>query len=278
MMNEYQHYSMSDIDTLMREPWEISDSPFKLHAAYALSCLYDVCAPDDDEDFTPNDIWGCKIPQKILDRLVMDIASDFNDSASNYKPVRIWGKPYSIRKVNAYDHNRLHLIFKFSLENGEYTITKDGIMNLSGITPDSLKPYEVSRKQAQINRTYLRQIIKLAEDDGNNGWDQLTDMEIIVYCWALFYNKCQSDNFIQFKKEYKDYIYVDETDIMGCFNEKASLRQGPVGMYTFSYDKVQEWNNQHHQKSKAVEVPSKIAEDYWYETALKTTFKPIDQR
>lgn len=275
-MNEYQPYCVSDLDILIKEPWEISDNPFMLHAAYALSCLFDICTPNENEEFILEDMWGYTIPQRILDRLVIDIASDFNDAAVNHKPVRIWGKSYSIRKINAYDHKRLHLIFKFPLKNGEYTITKEGIMNLAGVVPNSLKSYEVSCKQAQINRTYLRQIIKLAEDDVNNGWDKLTDMEIIIYCWALFYNKHQSDNLILFKQEYKDYFYVEEKDIKSCFNEKASLRQRPAGMYTFSYEKVQEWNDANHQRSTAIEISPKDADDYWYDTALKSTFKPID--
>ena len=191
-MNEYQSYSASDLDILMHEPWEISDQPYMLHAAYALSCLFETFQTDAeecDDEFTPNDMWGFKIPKKILDRLVIDIESDFNDAASNYKQVRIWGKAYSIRKVNAYDHKRLHRIFKFPETDGDYTITKDGVMNLCGVVPDILQKYEISREQAQANRTYLRQIIMLAEDDVNNGWDKLTDMEVAMYCWALFYNK-----------------------------------------------------------------------------------------
>lgn len=276
--NKYLPYDVSDIDTLLNEPWEISDQPFMLHAAYALNCLYDIVAPDDEEEFAPDDIWGIKIEKKILDRLVLDIEADFNDAATNRKPVRIWDKSYTIRKVNAYDHTRLHLIFNFPIENGEYTITKEGILNLAGISDPLLKPYEVSKEQAQINRTYLRQIIMLAEDDENNGWDQLTDMEIVVYCWALFYNKHQFDNFIQFKKEYKDYLYVTEKEIINCLNEKSTLRQKPVGMYAFSYEKVKEWNNTHGQVSAADKIPASDAEDYWYDVALKKTFKPIDQR
>lgn len=278
MSNKYQPYDVSTIDTLMKEPWEVSDRPFMLHAAYALNCLCDLFDSEEEENIAPDDIWGRKVPKKILDRLVNDIEADFNDAASNYKPVRIWGKGYSIRKVNAYDHTRLHLIFNFPLSDGEYTITKEGVMNLAGASCDMLKPYEVTKEQAQLNRTYLRQIIMLAEDDANNGWDQLTDMEIVVYCWALFYNKYQYDNFIQFKNEYKDYIYVSEKDMLGCLNERSSLRQMPVGMYAFSHDRVQEWNQAHRQESVADKIPASKAEDYWYDTALKSTFKPIDLR
>ncbi len=278
-MNKYQPYSASDLDILMHEPWEISDQPYRLHAAYALSCLFETFQTDAEEcgdEFSPNDMWGFKITKKILDRLVVDIESDFNDAASNYKQVRIWGKSYSVRKVNAYDHNRLHLIFKFPETDGDYTITKEGVMNLCGIVPDILQKYEISREKAQANRTYLRQIIMLAEDDVNNGWDKLTDMEVAIYCWALFYNKYQVDNWILFKQKYKEHLYVEEADIFGCFNEKAILRQCPIGMYTFSQNKVQEWNEANKQKSIAAEIPIQKAEDYWYDVALQSTFKPID--
>lgn len=274
---DFQPYSEDELDTLLKEPWEVSDRPFMLHAAYALSCLYDLCA-DEEEEFDVEDIWGGQIPQKILDRLVEDVKADFNDAASNRKSVRIWSKTYSIRKVNAYDHNRLHLIFNFPLENGEYTITKEGVLNLSGPTMKGLEKYQVSKEQSQANRTYLRQIIKLAEDDKNNGWDKLTDMEIVVYCWALFYNKYQYDNFVHFSKEYADYLYVKESAILDCLNEKGTLMRRPSGMYAFSHEKVMEWNKANGQKSYADTIPTNEADDYWYDVALKKTFKPIDHQ
>lgn len=279
-MNNYQPYSPSEIDVLLHEPWEVSDQPFRLHAAFALSTLYDVCLPelDEDEQFGVDDMWGLRIPKNIIDRMADEIMADFNDAATQYKPVKIWGKSYSIRKVNAYDHKRLNLIFNFLQDGDDYIIAKDGILNLAGETPDCLKKYEVTKEQAVANRTYLRQIIKLAEDDANNGWDKLTDMEIILYCWAMFYNKHQMDNLILFKQKYKDYIYVKESDIMKCLNEKSTLCQRPTGMYAFSFEKVQSWNQFHKQKSVAASLPKSEADDYWYDVALKGTFKPLDQQ
>lgn len=278
-MNKYEPYNDMELYALMNEPWEVSDNPYKLHAAYAISCLYDlICADDDDEDSAPakEDIWKSKMPKKIVDRLVQDIAIDFNDAAQNRTKIRIWGKSYSIRRVNAYDPKRLHLIFGFEEDGDEYIINRNGIMDLSGATQDSLKQYEVGREQSKINRTYVRQIIKLAEDDKNNGWDKLTDMEIVVYCWALHYNKTQSENMIKFLSDYKDYIYVNKNDIQDCFNEKSAFRQRPVGMYPFSRDLVLDWSTYNHQKSYAILIPQEEADDYWYNTALKKSFKPID--
>lgn len=280
-MNKYEPYLPTDIEVLVKEPWEIADQSYKLFAAYALSELYDLITPDVDdaeEKWPQEKIWGEIVPQKVLDGLVRDIAEDFNDAAHNYKPVNIWGKSYSIRRANSFDPKRLHLIFNFPLSNGFYTITKNGILDLEGKTPDALKQYEVKRDQANANRLYLRQIIKLAEDDARNGWDRLTDMEIAIYCWAMYYNKTQSNNLVEFQEKYKDYLNVSIKDIISCFNEKAALRQSPIGMYSFSAEKVNEWNKAHKQPSDAMKISQQEAEDYWYDVALKKTFKPIDQR
>lgn len=281
MENKYNPYSLPEIRTMLVEPWEISDKPYRLHAAFAISSLFDTFEPDnDDEELDPfQNFWGQTLPKKIVDRLAVEIATDFNDAADNRKPIKIWGKSYSIRKVNAYNHGRLTKIFNFPLnEDGEYIIQPEGILNLAGPTPDSLKNYEVSQSQFQLNKKYLRQIVKLAEDDENNGWDQLTDMEILVYCWAMFYNKNQTDNLKQFLDEYKDYIYVTQADIQECLNEKSSLREKPIGMYAFSSEKIQEWHSKHNMKSLAIEISETEADDYWYQKALQSTFKPIDER
>jgi len=275
-MAQYTNYSESDLHLLLNEPWEISDRPYMLHAAYAISCLYETVVPidyDDDETFSKDDMWGCTIPKTILDRLVSDITENFNGAAMNGQRVDIWGRSYSIRKCNAYDPKRIHLIFDFPIENGEYKITKEGIKNLSGIVPESLQKYETTLDETKANRTYLRQVIMLAEDDKNNGWDKLTDMEVAMYCWALYYHKYQSDNLIEFQNLYKDYIYIKVSEIKSCFIEKAIFRERPVGMYTFSARKVQEWNESAKQESFASKIPESAATDYWYDVALKKTFK-----
>lgn len=279
MENKYLPYSKEELQILLHEPWEVSDQPYKLHAAFALSCLFDLIAPQDsdsEDEVKREQIWGVKAPQKLIDRLAVDIKDDFNDAAKNYKSIRIWGRPYAIRKVNAYDKSRLHLIFNFSVENNEYTIVPEGVLNLVPPAPETLQPYEVSSKEAKANRMYVRKIIMLAEDDANDGWDKLTDMEIIIYLWALFYNKVQSKNLLQFKEEYKDYLYVTDSDISSCFNKRSAFTGRPESMYPFDVQKVQDWNEKHHQKSIAIDISDNDADDYWYEKALKSTFKPID--
>lgn len=276
-MNSNIPYTESELDVLLHEPWDVRDQPIMLHAAFALSTLFDVCAPEteeDDEEPITDDLWSYTVPKNILDRLVQEIATDFNDAAKQGKPIKIWGKSYSIRKVQAYNPNVLIDIFNFPLQGDEYIITKTGVLNLAKTTlSQSIQAYDVSREEAANNRTYLRQIIKLAEDDSINGWDKLTDMEIALYCWGLFFNKTQSNNLLQFQMEYKDYLYVTEADMRSCYNTRATLLQRPNGMYAFSRDKVLHWNKVNNQPSIAITIPKEEADDYWYEKALKTTFK-----
>lgn len=269
-MNDYHPYYESELNTLLNEPWEISDSPYKLHAAFALSALRELCVDEDSEE----DLWGTTIPQKTLDRLVIDLSADFNDAAKTGKPIKVGNRSYSIRKANAYDHDRITKVFAFPLKDGEYTIVPEGVINLS---EDCSFPidYDRMKGQAKANRTYFRKIVKVAEDDANAGWDKLTDMEIVVYCWGLFYNRTKSENLLEFLAEYRDHIYVSEADIRSCFSEKASLRGAPVGIYSFSADKVIHWGECNSQRSYAKDVTAEDAEEYWYGKALLSTFKPI---
>lgn len=273
--SNFRPYDPGELSIIINEPWEVRDRPFMLHAAYAISCLYDLLANEDDEEEGGgvNEIWGSRVPQKMVDRLVQDAAADFNDAADQKKPIRIFGKPYLVRKANAYDHQRLRWIFDFKSENGEYIINKEGILNLS--LPWGLKEQVMTSEQSRRNREYFRQIVKLAEDDEHDGWDKLTDMEVLAFCWGLYFYKHQDENEVVFRKLFKDHIYVDwQKDAVPCFNEKSRIRMRPVGMYPFSREKITEWNEAHGQHSEAAKIPQQEADDYWYDVALKHTFKP----
>ena len=279
MNQKYERYNDYNINILLYEPWEVSDKPYMLHAAYALSCLFEVASPDEDDEIIMgrDAMWGQKVPKSIVDKLAVEIADSFNDAARNSKQVDIWERRYSIRKLNAFDSKRLPQIFNFQSIDDNYIIEKDGILNLAGPVNETLKKYETELDEFKENKKYLRQVIMLAEDDEHNGWDKLTDMEVVMYCWALFYNKHQHENMLEFLQKYKKHIYVEESDINSCLTEKAKFRQRPQGLYTFSALKVKQWNDEAKQPSYAAGIPEKEAEDYWYEVALKGNFKPIDK-
>ena len=264
----YTPYDELELYQLMNEPWEVADRPYLLHAAYALSCLTEAMETDDEEQ---QEIWGMRIPERILKSVVKNAAESFNDAADHRTRIDVWGKPYSVRKVNAYDRARLEDIFNFQLEDGEYIIAKSGVMKLA--TSEHLT-FQNNKENLSKNKDYLRKVVMLAEDDEHDGWDKLTDMEVAMYCWAQYYQKHQDNNEVVFMDEYKLYIPVSINEIHKCLNEYSTIMTRLHGLYSFDRNKVMEWNDSHQQTSYADKIPKDKADDYWYDTALKTTFKP----
>jgi hypothetical protein len=46
-------------------------------------------------------------------------------------------------------------------------------------------------------------------------------------------------------------------------------------MYCFDYEKVMDWDEKNGQDSFIDEITDQEAEDYWYDVALKKSFKPV---
>lgn len=269
---DYGCYDDIELYQLMNEPWEVSDRPYLLHAAYALSCLSEALEDDVEDEDEETEIWGKTIPERILQSVVRNITESFNDAAKHGTRIDVWGRAYSIRKVNAYDPKRLDQIFDFPLQDGEYTITKDGFKKLTDCEYCS---FQKNKENLSVNKSFLRKVVKLAEDDANDGWDKLTDMEVAVYCWAKFYHKNQCDNEVQFAEKYKNHLYVSMDEIHTCLNEYCTITRRLHGMYCFDCEKVMKWNQENDQPSVIDKVTDQEAEDYWYDVALKHSFKPI---
>ena len=269
---DYGCYDDLELYQLMNEPWEISDRPYLLHAAYALSCLSEALEDESDEDAERTEIWGKTIPERILKSVLRNVTEGFNDAARHGTRIDVWGRAYSVRKANAYDPKRLGDIFDFPFKDGEYTVTKEGIKKLADCGHGS---FQDNKDKLKANKNFLRKVIKLAEDDENGGWDKLTDMEVAVYCWARFYHRFQCDNEVQFESKYKKHLYVSMDEIHGCIDEHAATKGRLHGMYCFDHEKVMGWNDRNGQLSVINEISDQEAEDYWYEIAIKKSFRPI---
>lgn len=275
---EYTAYDDMELYKLMDNPLELADKPYLLHAAYALSCLSEAVSDDDDE-CDPKNIWGKRIPERILSSVVRNAAENFNDAAQNRLRIDVWGRPCSVRKQNKYNPDRLLDIFNFRLDDGEYIIEKSGVMKLGA---SKQADYQSNKDLLSKNKNFLRKVIMLAEDDENDGWEKLTDMEVSVYCWALFIHKLQSDSLQNrrnnvmsvFMEEYKKHLYVTMEDLMSCVCDSQDGRVRPQ-MYLFDCEKVLNWNEKKKQKSVVCDISDEDAENYWYDTALKTTFKRV---
>lgn len=243
-----------------------------LHAAFMLNCLFEAYSPDDDEAQQKlEDTWGWKIPQSVLESIIKNANEQFIEASKHGTQIDVWGRGFTIRKVNAYDKTRLNEIFDFPKDGDDYVVTKTGVLNLAG--GHKSDAHSQVKAEYQDNKTYLRKVIMTAEDDENDGWDKLTDMEVTMYLWGLYYRKHGNDNDVEFRQIYKKDLYTSESDDKQCWNAIAQLNDKPHGLYTFSACKVREWNKSHKQLSVIDDVDDEMAEDYWYDTATKTSFK-----
>ena len=271
MNKQYKPYSEYELHLLFTEPREVSDRPYLLHAAYLISCLFEAYEPDDDEERPLEKCWNWKIPQSVLNSIVKNANEQFLFASKNGTQIDVWGQSFSIRKVNAYDPKRLNLIFDFPQDGEDYMVTPEGILNLAGSYQSSA--HKAVKMEYEDNKSYLRKVIMVAEDDANGGWGKLTDMEVTMYLWAIFYRKYENENDFEFRTRFKKDLYTTEKDDCQCWNDLAKLHKRPNGLYTFSACKVRAWNKQHEQLSIIDNMDSTKADDYWYNVAIKTSCK-----
>lgn len=267
----YEPYSPTDIYTLIKEPREISDKPYMLHAAFLLSCLFEVYESDEDEHPAPLNNWGWAIPKKVLNDIVKNANEQFIYASDHGTQIDIWGRGFSIRKANAYDKSRLGSIFQFESKGDNYIVGKQGVMNLSTISQTEL--YKQVAAEFSDNRQYLRKVIMVAENDINDGWDKLTDMEVTMYLWAIFYRKDEMENEKMFRDKFKKDLYTTPEDDRGCWDGIAATNGKPHGLYTFSAAKVREWNKTHSQTSVIDTIDDAQANNYWYKVAINGSCK-----
>ena len=256
------YYSEYEIDILVSDTGEVCDEPYSLFAAYAISCLYDLV-----ED---NSVWGTELPQTIVDRTLKSAIMDFCAAADSCLPVNVFGRNYRIGRVNAFDRKALINQFDFQQIWDNYLIEKSRIVNLSVCLE---KPYLKTRNELRDNRTFFRKVVMVAEDEEHDGWDKLTDMEVAVYCWGLFYYTQKNNNVVEWYSEFKEYIGQPSIEVQKCLNDECKINNRPNGMFPFSANAVREWNINHNQVSVVDNVNEEEANDYWYNIAIKKRFK-----
>lgn len=260
-------YTDTELDTLLNNPREVSDRPYLLFTSYALNGLRDLVVPDDaaDDDYDfPDDLemWGKQVPVKVLDRFLRELVEDFTSGSS----IVMHGKNYTVRRASSIDKEKLSQVFRFPVRENMYTITKNGIVQIA--TEESY-----TKNDLHEDRTYLRKIIMLAEDDKNGGWKKLTDMEAAVYCWALFWHKRHINDIGKFQEEYNDWHGLSDKELMQGWTDKCKATGEPSGLFTFSAANIRKWNDDEGEESVIDSIPEKEADDYWFDHAINGTFK-----
>ena len=263
-------FTERELDVLMNNPREVSDRPYLLFTSYALNAIRNMIVIDEedddpDEDETP-EIWGSKVPVSVFDRFISELAEDFTSGPS----VTIHGHTYTVRKASSIKKERLKGVFSFRVSDDMYIVEKSGIVN---IDEGDDRSYDSMKNELSLNREYLRKIIFVAEDDDHDGWDKLTDMEAAAYCWALYWHRYNENDIEGFQKKYKSWHMLSNREIMEGWTDRCRETGMPNGMYTFSASNVRKWNELNGQGSVVDDVGKQEADDYWYEKAVKSTFK-----
>ena len=240
---DYVPYSVYELHDFFVEPHRIAKDPYKLHAAYMLSNLFDLYDDDEDVQFIPEKTWGWEVDIDMLRKMVENANDDFLSACDNDLMIDIWNQRYSIRHSKDIDRSRLKNIFNFiETDHNTYIVSHNGIMNLNS-------RFASKQTEFEENKKYLEGVIVLAEDDLHNGWDKLTDMEITMYVWYLWCKKTNDRDYTHFRKRCSKDLYTRKADDVGCFNSKVSETLIPTTQYLFSASKVKKWNLEHHQKS-----------------------------
>lgn len=245
MAYTYEPYKDYELYDIINEPRRISKDPYKLHAAFLISCLFEACPDDDGNTPSPNSTWGWTIPSDILESILKNANEQFAEACDNDLQIDVWNALFTVRHSKDIDRNRLNDIFGFQKQDGGYIVTKNGIMNLAQPLEEALSPIG----QVRANKEYLHKVVVVAEDDENDGWYRLTDMEITMYLWYLYKSKTKDNNYPQFRKKFKKYLTTNERSEFGCWNHRSQTDGKPTGLYLFSADKVRQWNKDHRQKS-----------------------------
>ena len=244
------YYTEREINYIINRTRAISSNPNQLYAAYAISCLSEYLV----EDGAIDDMWGMEIDIDNLCKLLEDTYLDFTSAMSNNIPITIFGNQYTIRNKNQFASQSAGSIFDFDISNGMALISKGKIRNIELV---------VEKESTADIRLFFRKIVCLAEDDVNDGWNKLTDMEIVFYCWGMFYYSDLKCDFCSFMSKYSDYIYVNEDEIKKVWSDNC-IKSGRLnGIFAFSKRKIEQFNKEHSQKSFVDTISKEQAESYW---------------
>lgn len=239
---KYKAYSVNDFYLMLHRTRDISGNPYMLFTAYLISSLSDILFAEDDDETgkpKPDDLFGMTVPAHMLKLMLRECLSDFREAAESESAVEIFGKPYSIRKAGSIDYAKLADTIK-TVQDGDVTITKELFNNVTEEEPEDIK------LTFQDNRRYSDAIMKLA-DETKDGWDLLTDVEVLVYCWMKYCQKHTLEDgkeeryFREFARIYKDFFYISEKRLLSCLQGR---KQWPITQYSFSAEKIRKLNGE----------------------------------
>lgn len=259
---DYNSYTEEELKIILYEPREIAKEPYKLLTSFIFNSVIEAFFGEhvDEEGFTP---WGLQLPSKTLFRFINDCIVDFKSAAENDDTIKINGQGFTIRKHSEIDYNKVLDIFSWN-KDGLTTITKEGIKNIECSSPQT---YEEKKVMYADNRLYYWKVMVQGFTD--EGYDKLTDMEVAMYCWAMWIRDIPmsatvNDDMVKewWKQEYS-YFELPLKEVISCFCDET-IKNNMNTPCIFSAEKIRKWNQSHKVKSVIDNINKEEAEYKWY--------------
>ena len=273
--SEYPTLSDYDLRILKERTRDISASPYRLFLAFVLSSISDALEPDDIEEDIRQSVWGRTIPVDIFDRMFNSCLDDFVEAIQNHITIEVFGKPYSIRNAKSVSIEKLAESVQFPVYNNEYSICKMGFRNVES---EQLSDFASQRRELKDDLAYIRKIIYLANDDCNDGWDTLTDIELAAYLWVYYTARAVAkqrrinDKYMVewYQKRLLKYANLPMATIRAMWSSRVKIVEQADSITTFSAEKMRKWNEENRQSSEIDNISNEEADNYWYKSASKT--------
>lgn len=273
--SEYPTLSDYDLRILKERTRDISASPYRLFLAFVLSSISDALEPDDIEEDIRQSVWGRTIPVDIFDRMFNSCLDDFVEAIQNHITIEVFGKPYSIRNAKSVSIEKLAESVQFPVYNDEYSICKMGFKNVES---EQLSDFASQRRELKDDLAYIRKIIYLANDDYNDGWNKLTDIELAAYLWVYYTARAVAkqrrinDKYMVewYQKRLLKYANLPMATIRSMWSSRVKIVEQADSITTFSAEKMRKWNEENRQSSEIDNISNEEADNYWYKSDSKT--------
>lgn len=272
-METYNKYALIK---LVNRIEEICSDPYALFQSYVLNSMIDNYCEDDEG---VDGLIGKEIPADDFDKLHSECFDSFLHAKDSDGLIDIQGRGYVIRKAGTVDVNLLGKSIQFERKSDNYIVSPGGFKK---IELRQSGDFQSKKQEYQEDQDFVRKVITLALDDENDGWNKLTDMELIVYLWVYELNKAKgrgakiNDYYLAnwYKESVLEYTDIKLSEIRKCFSQRIRIIEMADTPILFSKSKVMSWNTSNNQNSFIESVDPNLANSFWDEL-LKTKFTNI---
>jgi len=151
-------------------------------------------------------------------------------------------------------------------------------MGFRNVESEQLSDFASQRRELKDDLAYIRKIIYLANDDCNDGWDKLTDIELAAYLWVYYTARAVAkqrrinDKYMVewYQKRLLKYANLPMATIRAMWSSRVKIVEQADSITTFSAEKMRKWNEENRQSSEIDNISNEEADNYWYKSASKT--------